>query len=238
LSGRVIYDNENNFGISNSKVILKNNVTGISIDSVQVQDNGYYEFYNINPGTYVITASSTYPWGGSNSTDALMIKKHIIGLDPTTNNPININTLYGNLSFLASDINKTNSLSGLDALYIQLRTVQLIDSFPHGDWVFSADTIVIYPSNFDLHLDVKGLCYGDVNKSYNPTNKSTILPIYLETQINQLSVEYIHQTVQNYKLQKRIPSFAYLFSSNINTFLEQHQYISSIQKNSQNSIQF
>ncbi len=58
----------------------------------------------------------------------------------------------------------------------------------------------------------------------------------LETQINQLSVEYIHQTVQNYKLQKRIPSFAYLFSSNINTFLEQHQYISSIQKNSQNNL--
>ena len=58
----------------------------------------------------------------------------------------------------------------------------------------------------------------------------------LETQINQLSIEYIHQTVQNYKLQKRIPSFAYLFSSNINTFLEQHQYISAIQKNSQNNL--
>lgn len=58
----------------------------------------------------------------------------------------------------------------------------------------------------------------------------------LEVQINQLSAEYIHQTVQNYKLQKKIPFFAYLFSSGLNTFLEQHQYISAIQKNSQENL--
>ncbi len=58
----------------------------------------------------------------------------------------------------------------------------------------------------------------------------------LEIQINQLSAEYIHQTVQNYKLQKRIPSFAYIFTSNLNGFLEQHEYISAIQKNSQNNL--
>lgn len=58
----------------------------------------------------------------------------------------------------------------------------------------------------------------------------------LEVQIDQLSAQYIHQTVQNYKLQKRIPSFAYLFTSNLNSFLEQHEYISTIQKNSQNNL--
>ena len=58
----------------------------------------------------------------------------------------------------------------------------------------------------------------------------------LEIKINQLSVEYIHQTVQSYKLQKKIPSFAYIFTSGLNTFLEQHQYISAIQKNSQQNL--
>jgi len=58
----------------------------------------------------------------------------------------------------------------------------------------------------------------------------------LEVQINQLLTEYIDQTVQNYKLQKKIPSFAYLFTSGLNTFLEQHQYISAIQKNSQQNL--
>lgn len=58
----------------------------------------------------------------------------------------------------------------------------------------------------------------------------------LEVQINQLSAQYINQTIQNYKLQKKIPTFAYLFSSNLNSFLEQHEYISAIQKNSQENL--
>jgi peptidoglycan hydrolase CwlO-like protein len=58
----------------------------------------------------------------------------------------------------------------------------------------------------------------------------------LEIQINQLSEAYIHQTVQNYKLEKRIPAFAFLFSSNLNTFLEQQRYVTSVQKNSQSSL--
>lgn len=58
----------------------------------------------------------------------------------------------------------------------------------------------------------------------------------LENEINQLSEVYIHQTIQNYKLQKRFPAFAYMFSTNLNTFLQQHIYISSIQQESQNNL--
>jgi peptidoglycan hydrolase CwlO-like protein len=58
----------------------------------------------------------------------------------------------------------------------------------------------------------------------------------LEKQINQLSTTYIRQIVQSYKLQKKYPSFAYAFSDNINTFLEQHQYFSSIQANSKQNL--
>lgn len=58
----------------------------------------------------------------------------------------------------------------------------------------------------------------------------------LEVQINDLSEIYINQTIQNYKLQKRIPPFAFLFSSTLNNFLEQHRYVSSLQTNSQNNL--
>lgn len=58
----------------------------------------------------------------------------------------------------------------------------------------------------------------------------------LEKQIDALSVTYIKQIVQSYKLQKKYPSFAYLFSDNINTFLEQHQYLSSIQTDSKQNL--
>lgn len=58
----------------------------------------------------------------------------------------------------------------------------------------------------------------------------------LEVQINKLSEIYINQTIQNYKLQKRIPSFAFLFSANLNNYLEQYRYVSSLQTNSQNNL--
>lgn len=58
----------------------------------------------------------------------------------------------------------------------------------------------------------------------------------LEKEINQLSAVYIRQIIQSYKLQKKYPSFAYIFSDNINTFLEQHQYFSSIQTNSKQNL--
>lgn len=58
----------------------------------------------------------------------------------------------------------------------------------------------------------------------------------LEVQIIKLSEIYINQTVQNYKLQKRIPPFAFMFSSSLNDFLKQHHYVSSLQTNSQNNL--
>jgi peptidoglycan hydrolase CwlO-like protein len=58
----------------------------------------------------------------------------------------------------------------------------------------------------------------------------------LEKQIDQLSATYINQIIQSYKLQKKYPVFAYLFFDNLNTFLEQHQYASSIQSNSKQNL--
>lgn len=58
----------------------------------------------------------------------------------------------------------------------------------------------------------------------------------LDGQLDTLSVIFINQIVQNYKLQKRVPEFAYIFSSNLNDFLEQHKYITILQKDSQNNL--
>lgn len=58
----------------------------------------------------------------------------------------------------------------------------------------------------------------------------------LDGRLDTLSVVFINQIIQNYKLQKRLPPFAYIFSSNLNDFLEQHKYITILQKDSQNSL--
>ena len=58
----------------------------------------------------------------------------------------------------------------------------------------------------------------------------------LNINLNDLSVIFINQIIQNYKLQKRVPAFAYIFSSNLNDFLEQHKYITILQKDSQTNL--
>lgn len=58
----------------------------------------------------------------------------------------------------------------------------------------------------------------------------------LDVKLDDLSAIYISQTVQNYKLQKRIPAFTFLVSSNLNNFLEQYKYVTSLQKNSQTNL--
>lgn len=58
----------------------------------------------------------------------------------------------------------------------------------------------------------------------------------LDVQLDDLSVIYINQIIQNYKLQKRVPNFAYIVSTNLNNFLEQRKYITTLQNNSQNSL--
>lgn len=58
----------------------------------------------------------------------------------------------------------------------------------------------------------------------------------LDVNLNQLSSIYVLQIVQNYKLGKKIPPFAFLLSSKLNNFLAQYKYVSNAQKASQNSL--
>jgi hypothetical protein len=56
--------------------------------------------------------------------------------------------------------------TALDALYIKLRTVGMISSYPAGDWKF---TDVSFTLTAPINQDLQGLCVGDVNDSYIPT---------------------------------------------------------------------
>ncbi|MGI5841632.1 MAG: murein hydrolase activator EnvC family protein [Patescibacteria group bacterium] len=58
----------------------------------------------------------------------------------------------------------------------------------------------------------------------------------LDRFLNQLTIAFINQINQNYRLAKRIPPISLLFSGNFNSFLEQHKYITLVQKNSQETI--
>ena len=54
-------------------------------------------------------------------------------------------------------------------MLIARRFVKIINSFPAGDWLFNSDTLTVLNNNQLIGL--KGVCYGDVNGSFQPQAK-------------------------------------------------------------------
>lgn len=94
----------------------------------------------------------------------------------------------------------------------------------------------IITSQYELTLLRISQTENSIKSLEQEINNLTVEINKLDNQLNQLSSLYVIQIIQNYKLQKKVPPFAFLISSNINNFLEQHKYISNVQKSSQNSL--
>jgi hypothetical protein len=133
--------------------IVGNCVTGPNFNSMG--EAGYYAFNNVPDGNYRLTASFNGTWGGNNATDALIVQLNCIGSYP----------LHG-LDSIVADVNGSMTTTALDALYIKLRTVGMISTYPAGDWKF---TDVSFALTAPITQDLQGLCVGDVNDSYIPT---------------------------------------------------------------------
>ena len=92
------------------------------------------------------------PWGGVNSTDALLVLQEFLGM----------NNLIG-IKLNAADVDGDGIVNSTDGLLIRQRYLSLINSFQVEDWVFELTTINVY--NTDVVKSVKGVCSGDVNAS-------------------------------------------------------------------------
>ncbi|MEI7980393.1 MAG: T9SS type A sorting domain-containing protein [Bacteroidota bacterium] len=180
--GYVAYENAYNTGVNNVRLTLWNaddlSVVGYCTSGPNLLDNGksgYFAFVNVPYGDYVLTADNmvyegvggpSYPgefpiWGGNNATDALIVQMSVPG------------PLSTDVKTLAADVNGSMTISALDALFIKLRVVELIDGFPAGDWAFAHVTFsldeFIHPVQEFVGPDAFfGLCYGDVNGSFVP----------------------------------------------------------------------
>ena len=166
ISGTVSYDNLNMTPLNNVNVKLFLNNS--QIDSTITNSSGQYYFTNVANGTYQINASSTIPWGGVNSTDALIIKRQVVGLD----------TLKG-IMLTAADVNVSGTVNSTDALIIQRRVVGMINSFsPGGDWVFDNPSVTY--SGSAITQNIQGLASGDVNGSYVPVTAKIAATIQTE----------------------------------------------------------
>ena len=99
-----------------------------------------------------------------------------------------------------------------------------------------ANQIKILNSQYELTLLKISQTENSIKSLEKEINNLTVEIDKLNSQLNELSSIYVLQIIQNYKLQKNIPPFAFLFSSRLNNFLEQYKYVSNIQKASQNSL--
>ena len=99
-----------------------------------------------------------------------------------------------------------------------------------------ANQIKILDSQYDLTLLRITQTENSIKTLDQEINTLTIKIDDLDKKLNSLASLYVLQIIQNYKLQKNAPPFAFLFSGNLNNYLNQYKYVSEVQKASQNSM--
>ncbi len=159
VEGYVTYDNPLQSPINNAMVYLKQGSDTVMTTITGL--NGYFLFEDAPAGTLSLAAASNKPWGGVNATDALLILKHFVS----------ISSLSG-IRKKAADVDNTGTINSVDALATQRRYVGMITSFQAGDWAFEKPSVIVNGLGV-VNQNIKGLCYGDVNGSYNPALKET-----------------------------------------------------------------
>jgi len=153
IFGLLVYDNTSEDPLPGSVVQL-NNAAGAPVGIDVSDQQGAFEYTDKHNGTYHVDVTTAPLFGGITATDALKIRRHVVFLET-----------LGGLNLDVADVNNSNTITSADALFVLRRTVNLVDTFPAGNWVFEDPDIII--SNADVNVTVKGLCYGDVNASYS-----------------------------------------------------------------------
>ncbi len=154
ISGVLTYNNAAYTPMNNTKIYLLNNSFAVN-DSVMTDAGGAFNFYLKPPGSYSLRASTPKLWGGVNSTDALVVQRHVINLNPISG-----------LRLKGADVNISSSISSVDALLILRRTLGMDTTFALGDWVYDDPAVLI--TNANVLKNFQALASGDVNGSYLP----------------------------------------------------------------------
>ncbi|HRY32591.1 MAG TPA: hypothetical protein P5531_06460 [Bacteroidales bacterium] len=152
LGGTVFYDNADSTPLAGVKVYLKVGCCTIA-DSSITDGNGSFSFPALAPGFYRLEPATSIAWGGVNSDDALLILKHFVSLIALTG-----------LREEAANLDGNHIINATDALMAARRFVGLIYGFPSGDWIFE-NMEVLFDGSSNVQVEIKGLCYGDVNGS-------------------------------------------------------------------------
>ncbi|MCX6270318.1 MAG: hypothetical protein NTU44_03690 [Bacteroidetes bacterium] len=153
INGTVKYDNTAGTPMWNTTVELKQ---GTNVVMSAITDiSGFYEFTNVPAGAFILNVTPAHPWGGVNNTDALIILRKYMGLV----------TLTG-LKLKVGDVNGNGYINTTDALITQLRFMGT-SNLMYADWYFESPQVTVSSPSTQT-FNIRGLCIGDVNASYEP----------------------------------------------------------------------
>lgn len=151
--GLITYANSFNTALNGAEATLFSGVT--PIDVATADGSGAYFFTGMTDGSYTIGTTCSKAWGGVTNIDGVLAQRFALGLLP-----------LDALQQLAADVNKAGGVTNIDGVLIKRRAVGLITSWPAPDYVFETPNVIV-TSGLGA-ADYKGLCSGDVNKSYIP----------------------------------------------------------------------
>jgi hypothetical protein len=155
VSGYIKYNNKSQSPMYNTTVYLLD-TEGDTLSMAYTDAYGAYSFVNAANGEYKLRCSTTIKWGGGTPIDALYINRYYIGLY----------TIGDNLKKKAADVSGDGKINPADALAVNRRFTGLISYFSAGDWIFETPAIIV--NGGDVTQDIKAICTGDVDGSYNP----------------------------------------------------------------------
>jgi len=166
LSGNVLYANAGASPMNNASLALKN-IGDTLIAFATTNNAGSYAFVPLTCGGYKMVITPSDPWGGVNSTDALVILNHFTQT-----------SLLTGINLKAADVNSSKTVNATDALFVMKRYTGMITSFPSGDYFTKCDTLII--NNNQVIDNYRMICFGDVNASFSPESKQYQSTVSLE----------------------------------------------------------
>jgi uncharacterized protein (TIGR02145 family) len=153
LTGDLRYDNAGLTPLAGVLVQLKT-LLGNVVASDTTDSSGVYRMVGYSNGNYILDAEINYNWGGTNSTDALLVNRYFTSLVSLTP-----------LRARAGDVNGNQITNSGDALLISRRITNLVLGFPVGSFVTARPTITAHGN--PLFMTLRALSTGDVNGSYS-----------------------------------------------------------------------
>lgn len=167
VTGKVLYQGDVNRPIGNVVVILKN-MNDNSVKTFKTENDGSYQFTNLNAGNYVVTGTTTAEGSGVTYYDATMVFLHLVGLYQFT--PIQL---------MAADVNGSGNVNWTDYNLI-VKFILKGTPFPVGPWKFESTTFPITnlkSADYDPKA-LGGTCSGDVGGAFVPQIRNTpALPV-------------------------------------------------------------